>query len=258
MSPVLNSDFGVLRWMRAAVVAAAMGAFVAAHSQTPPPIAAPPSPLPTIGNPSQAAAPAKAEEDIRDIRGPRHIPYSWLWAAYLAGGLAAAGLLAWAYRRWKNRPKIVVKLPHEIALEQLQAALALMNPGQTREFSIMVSDAVRVYIEARFEAKAAHRTTEEFLHQLLFEVMSPLAPYSDSLRDFLQYCDLAKFAKWSLSMPEMQSMHESARKFIEETKPQPGAAAERKLPPEFATPPAAMNGARTRSLPHTQPPILNH
>ena len=54
-----------------------------------------------------------------------------------------------------------------MALERLEAARALMQPGRAREFSIEVSDIVREYIEERFQVMAAHRTTDEFLHDLL-------------------------------------------------------------------------------------------
>lgn len=201
-------------WLLLAVLAASGTLQAQTHS----PATSPAAPTPTIGNPSQPAT-RVVEEDIRDVRAPRHIAYSWLWAAWLAAGMVGGGLLVWAWRHWKNRPKIRIKTAHEIALEKLRKALALMNPDQAREFSIVVSDAVRVYIEARFHSGAAHRTTEEFLHNLLSDTSSPLARYSDSLGEFLKHCDLAKFAKWALSVPEMESMHESARKLIEETKP---------------------------------------
>ncbi len=37
------------------------------------------------------------------------------------------------------------------------------------------------------------------------------------LGDFLQHCDLAKFARWVLSLEEMEEMYDSARTFISET-----------------------------------------
>ncbi len=163
-----------------------------------------------------------AVEDIRDIRGPIHIPYPWLWMVYV---LAAIGILyaLWKiYRYWKNRKKPdIIKLPHEIAFERLEAARLLMNSEKVREFSIAVSDAIRRYIEDRFQVAAAHRTTEEFLYHLMRDASSPLTPYSASLDDFLKHCDLAKFARWDLSSEEMQSMYESARKLVQGTIPLP-------------------------------------
>lgn len=206
----------------------------------PPPVIGNPSQpvsAPTIGNPSQPAT-AVSTEDIHDIRGVQHIPYAWLWIVWLVGLLLALALIIPMARRWKNRPRTPVKTLDELALEQLDASLALIEAGKAREFSIVVSGVVREYIERRFQAKAARRTTEEFLHQLLFDVMSPLAPYSESLGDFLKHCDLAKFAKWTLSADDMRAMHASARNFVIETKPRPGVPPAPNLPPKRATPPA--------------------
>jgi hypothetical protein len=163
-----------------------------------------------------------AVDDIRDIRGPIHIPYPWLWVVYLLIGLVALALIYGGYRLWKKRAKQVpVKLPHEIALERLEKARHLISENKANEFSVEVSDVVRIYIEARFQVAAAHRTTEEFLHDLLKNAQSPLAPYSTSLQEFLTHCDLAKFARWSLSAAEMQSMYESAKRLVTGTIPPP-------------------------------------
>ncbi len=169
-----------------------------------------------------------ATDDIRDIRGPLHIPYPWLWIAYIFLGLIALTILVFLFRRWKNRPISPVIPPHQIALEKLEKALQFMESNQAREFSIAVSDAVRFYIEKRFHCQAAHRTTEEFLHSLLSEQHSSLGRYSTSLEDFLHYCDLAKFAREPLASPQMQSMYESAKRFVEETIPvtQPGVVSQ--------------------------------
>jgi hypothetical protein len=159
------------------------------------------------------------KDDIRDIRGPIHIPFAWLWLIYIVAGITILILGIWLYRFLKNRKKFEkVKLPHEIAFEKLTLAESLMVPEKAREFSILVSDAVRCYIEARFNERAAHRTTEEFLYTLLSNRNSPLIPFSDSLQDFLNHCDLAKFAKSMLSVPQMQSMLNSARTLVEQTK----------------------------------------
>jgi len=156
-------------------------------------------------------------EDIRDIRPPIHIPYGWLWAAYVAGALVAAGF-AFAVWRWRRRGERRRKLPYELALEQLEAARALlMTTEQAYAFSVAVSEVVRYYIEERFQARAAHRTTEEFLHDLLVEQHQSLRPYRPLLADFLEHCDLAKFARWRLSVPEMEAMHQSACIFVIET-----------------------------------------
>jgi hypothetical protein len=171
----------------------------------------------TTVKPAPAAAPNAMTQDIRDIRGPKHIPSPWLWPAWLAGSLVL-GALGGAVWRWnRRRMRATAKLPYEIALDRLEEARALMQPKNAREFSITVSEIVRHYIEDRFHVWAARRTTEEFLYDLLESSDALLASHRSLLGDFLVHCDLAKFARWILSIEEMESMLQSARTFVIET-----------------------------------------
>ena len=174
-------------------------------------------------SPSATAASqaAQAATDIRDIRGPISIPYGWLWAAYVSGGLVLAAVLYGGWRWYRSQAAERAKLPHEIALERLEKARELMTAERAREYSFAVSEITRVYIEARFHERAARRTTEEFLYDLLARSDTPLSAHRALLEDFLQHCDLAKFARWNLSLPDMESMYASARDFILETQPEP-------------------------------------
>ena len=162
--------------------------------------------------------------DIRDIRGVISIPYEWLWAGYVLIGVAAAGLLYAAWRFLRRKAAAKAKLPFEIALEKLEAARSLMTVETVREYAFTVSEIIRVYIEQRFGEKAARRTTEEFLSDLLAQTGTPLAQHRALLEDFLNHCDLIKFARWGATDRELESMHESARAFILDTRPQPDAA----------------------------------
>jgi hypothetical protein len=163
-----------------------------------------------------AAATAASTEDIRDIRGPKAVPSPELWFLWLAGGAALAALAYGAWR-WYRHVSTASKLPYEIALDRLEKARALMTLETAREFSIEVSEIVRSYIEARFHVRVAHQTTEEFLHNLLEPSDALLASHQELLAEFLHHCDLAKFARWILSMEEMEEMHASARVFVLET-----------------------------------------
>jgi hypothetical protein len=163
------------------------------------------------------AAPGVPAEDIRDIRGPKPIPSPWLWPLWLAGGGALAALVyaGWLWNR--RRALASALLPYEIALAGLEEARALMRPQTAREFSIAVSEIVRNYIEERFQVWAARRTTEEFLHDLIEASDSLLTSHRASLAEFLRHCDLAKFARWILSIDEMDTMLQSAHNFVLET-----------------------------------------
>jgi len=107
-----------------------------------------------------------------------------------------------------------MKLPYEVALEKLLAARQFLSPEQAHTFSDLVSEVVRSFIEQTFPVRAEHRTTEEFLCDLVTNADGPLAGHRDTLGEFLGHCDLAKFAMWRLSIPQMEAMHQSARDFI--------------------------------------------
>jgi hypothetical protein len=161
------------------------------------------------------------EEDIRDIHGPLSVParatWGWrLWVALVVLGGLIAGWLTFR-RRSSARPR----LAHEIAFEQLERARSLMQSEQAREFSIQVSAAVRTYLDQRFEVGSTHCTTQEFLAALVATPQNPLQTYTGHLRDFLGHCDLAKFAGFALSVPQMEAMHTSAWRLVDETRPRP-------------------------------------
>ncbi|HWX36314.1 MAG TPA: hypothetical protein VNZ53_53980 [Steroidobacteraceae bacterium] len=194
-----------------AAVAVSLGFLgLSAHAA---PIAAPATAPGVAGAPARNTLPgAPPEEDIFDIRPPIHIAGEVFWAGWGAAALAAAGL---GYGVWRLlRGKLRVKLPYEVALEKLLAARQFLSPQQARTFSDLVSEIVRSFIEQTFPVRAAHRTTEEFLYDLVANADSPLAEHRGTLGEFLGHCDLAKFAKWQLSVPQMEAMLQSARDFI--------------------------------------------
>ncbi len=206
----------------AAMIFTTVGAFAQQPKMSASPSSSAPAALVT---PAQApAASSIAEPDIRDIRGPISIPSPWRWL-WLAGGVALAlGAIYFAWRWHRRFAATKTKQPFEIALDRLEEARRLMTPQHAREYSFAVSEITRDYIEKRFRERAAHRTTDEFLRHLVAQIDSPLAAHRPLLEDFLRYCDLAKFARWELDLPQMESMHESAHNFILATKPAPDFA----------------------------------
>ena len=157
-------------------------------------------------------------DDIRRIKPPVEIPdYSlWLWLALLC---LLAAVAAWFYWRWrKNRPQfqapVVVVPPHVRARDRLKTALALI--AQPRLFAFAVSDALRLYLEERFELRAPERTTEEFLLEM------KTAPHLEErhkvlLSDFLARCDLAKFARYQPAEQELLDLFDAAMRLVDET-----------------------------------------
>ena len=194
----------------------------------------------TPAAPVSSQVPASSEEDIRDIRQPRHLPTPLPWAAVAAGVIILA-VMAFAAWRWIRRGQFLQMLPHEIALQYLEEARRLMDPDQAREYGFAVSKIIRRYIELRFHVHAPNLTTEEFLRDLVEARHTMLESHRALLGESLQHCDLAKFAGWRYSMPDLEAMHASARSFVQETAVDPISAAK-------GTPPAAAPEAAHSSI----------
>jgi hypothetical protein len=158
--------------------------------------------------------------DIRDIKPPVDIPNGWEWVWLTLGFLAVLAVLLFAWKwwqRWRSQIPAVPPVPaHVRAKQKLAEALALI--AQPKTFCIAVSDTIRVYLEERFDFRAPERTTEEFLHELQGTDWLA-AEQKAKLGDFLECCDLVKFAKYEPGEPELLGLHSSALRLVEETEP---------------------------------------
>ena len=163
-----------------------------------------------------------AATDIRDLKPPIEIPTGWAWLWWLLAILAVviAVILIW---RWRQKRKIFVPVvppipAHVRAKQKLAEALALIS--QPKPFVTAVSDTARFYLEERFQFRAPERTTEEFLRELGGTKLL-LPEQKESLGDFLESCDLVKFAKYEPGENELRELHSSALRLVEETEPSP-------------------------------------
>ena len=156
--------------------------------------------------------------DIRPIKPPVAVPDPWTWVFWTAGVLLALGLLVaillLLLKRQKQRAFVPPLPPHARARMKLEAALLLIH--EPRAFAIAVSDAVRVYLEERFQLRAPERTTEEFLRDLK-KTSALTAPQKESLSAFLDQCDLMKFARFEPTEAALRELHESALRLVHET-----------------------------------------
>jgi len=162
---------------------------------------------------------AQATNDLRAIKPPVVIPSGWEWLWWTLTVLALAMLSYFAWRWWqKNRrkPKTleVTIPPHERARRKLQEALDYID--EPRPFCILVSDAVRLYLEEAFSMRAPERTTEEFLDELQTSALLWLTQ-KQLLGDFLMRCDLVKFARHEPPVDQLQELYRSALRLIDET-----------------------------------------
>jgi hypothetical protein len=171
--------------------------------------------------PSQSSATnAAAELTLRDIKAPVDIPNPWLWLWWSLGVLVFA-LTIYFFWRWWNSNQAAKKIeriipPHERARKKLEAALRIIS--EPEQFTVVVADTIRVYLEERFSFRAPERTTEEFLHEL--QNTEHLTPdQKQSLGEFLSRCDLVKFARYQPTEIELRELHAAANRLIDETEP---------------------------------------
>ena len=160
---------------------------------------------------------AEAADDIRDIRGLKTVSGSWVLPAVLAAAVVAA---LCAYVVWRRRHRGIQRRTltlSERTLQCLDSTRPLMHPDTARAFGIAASEIIRDYIEKRFNVVATQRTTEEFLQALLQGSNEALARHRSLLAEFLQQCDFVKFAGDSLAIADMESLFQSARRFVLDT-----------------------------------------
>lgn len=171
-----------------------------------------------------AAQPATVDaltNGLRAVKPPLEIPGGWAWLAWALAALLLAALIAglvlWL-RRARQTPPTPPRPPHVRARLRLEAALALL--AEPKPFVIEVSDTLRGYLEERFNFRAPERTTEEFLRELQ---ATPLLDDAQkrSLADFLQRCDLVKFARYEPTERELRDLHAAAARLVHETEPRP-------------------------------------
>jgi hypothetical protein len=104
-------------------------------------------------------------------------------------------------------------------LRRLQAA-GLPPDSGTEAFYTSLGDIVRRYLTDRFGLRAFKKTTEELL-DLAATLQGLNAPQRESLRQFLQSCDLAKFARLENTAVQRQASAAWLGDFVRQTSAPP-------------------------------------
>lgn len=163
-------------------------------------------------------------EQPRDITGallPPKPPMPLWMRITLAAGTAVLLVGVWrayrALRRWLLRPAPPI-LPEVWALRAL-ADLAggdWFERGRMREYYYRLTEVVRSYIERKFGLAAPEMTTEEFLAVLARDRRA--VPYDAArLRQFLEACDIVKYAAWEPRREDAEAGLATARAFVHAT-----------------------------------------
>jgi hypothetical protein len=154
-------------------------------------------------------------QEFHDISPP--VDYSLVppWLVFVAVFLALtlAGTMVWWFLKRRARVPALTRSPRELALERLEAArveIERMNPYQ---FSIRVSDILRRYVTEQYQLPLTRQTSVEFLTAL-----ARRSEFSEDdkslLSDFLNRCDLIKFARYEATTADSELLLEEAFRFV--------------------------------------------
>ena len=161
-----------------------------------------------------------------DISMPIHTPVSFAEIAPWAGGGLLLIVILFAayyfYRRHKNnQPLFKAEVPaepaHVIALRKLEEIdeQKLWQTGHIKQYHSDLTDAVRNYLDERFDLATIESTTDETMDAVSEDIM-----HKDLIADLkviLERADLAKFAKFQPLPDENQLSLKYAYRIVEKT-----------------------------------------
>lgn len=163
------------------------------------------------------------KEELKDIKSVLDVSWNiFLMLAVILIVLMIGGGLYWYFRQKRNPVKEIaaVILPHEKALQELGRIEVedLIAKGEIKEYYYQVSNVLRNYLEERFSLNAYHQTTQEFIIDIISSDLIE-GRFIEILKDYLQHCDLVKYAELKPLENVSKELICTTRKFIEETKP---------------------------------------
>jgi Domain of unknown function (DUF4381) len=154
-------------------------------------------------------------QEFHDIAPP--VDYSLVppWVIYSVAALALIliGAIIWWLWRKSLRSPPRVRTPRELALDRLEQARVEIEYETPYQFSIRVSDILRRYVTEQYHLPLTRQTSVEFLtalarHSVFSEDDKSL------LTDFLNRCDLIKFARYEATTADSELLLEEAFRFV--------------------------------------------
>jgi hypothetical protein len=155
-----------------------------------------------------------AQTTSHDIAPPVHYSLIPPWVIFVDSVvvLLLIGALVWYGRKLWPKKQIVRTVRERMldALERMEIELERMPPYQ---FSIAVSDVLRRYVLEQFDLPMTRQTSIEFLNAIATTKNFSAADKS-LLTDFLDRCDLIKFARYEATMEDSLLLLDEARRFV--------------------------------------------
>ncbi|HEY4282240.1 MAG TPA: DUF4381 family protein [Chthoniobacterales bacterium] len=149
-----------------------------------------------------------------EIQPPMDYSLTPRWMIYAAvfATLSIIGLVIWLLTR-KSKRQLPPKLPRHRALEALELIGQEIDHMTPYQFSIRVSDILRSYVTEQYGLPLTRQTSVEFLERVVRS--SQFSEDEKSLlQDFLNRCDLIKFARYAATTADSYSLLEEATRFV--------------------------------------------
>jgi hypothetical protein len=183
-------------------------------------------------------------EDIRDLKPPIEIQGpSRIF--YIAGVLLLVTFVfAWLYLRNKAKALKIPEIPEELRKAAWEVAISelhklresdLLEKRLVKQYYMILSEIIRKYIQRRFQIVALDRTTQEIKQEL--KGIKIDRGTIELIDNFLQDCDLVKFAKFIPEAEKISENWQQATEIAESTKPQEVAVQDQELEKEKITRP---------------------
>ena len=174
------------------------------------------------------------EKVLKDVKPPMELVEGLPWWIWVLIGLFLIGIAIYLIHRrraGRSGERTVQKAPprpiDELGEFDKIAALGLLEKGAFKSHYILISDAMRRYIERRYAIEAMERTTWEILSEMNTSRMDAVTVAK--IDGFLSSCDLVKFAKLIPPKDEMEGIIDRAKNIVMETMRLPEGEAAKSL-----------------------------
>ena len=162
-------------------------------------------------------------EDLQGLKPQAGLPVPPLWPWIVLSALlliALCTLLIWFYFRMRKHliqsvpeisppPVVDMRLPHEIALAELDRIEKLDLPGQGRfkEYYTLVTNCIRQYLSNEFEFPALDQTTDETKRALSKRLASKRDVLPDQVNEVTRLLEEGALVKFARFVPQVEEAY---------------------------------------------------
>jgi hypothetical protein len=163
------------------------------------------------------------EDTLKDLKPQADIETDYKPLLFFLAAAASAAYLVYRLVRYlrgrRRRPPLKperLRSPEEVAREAIERLLSrkLVEQGQIKLFYLELSEIIKRFLGSKLGVISLERTTEEFTRDLR-AISVPSAQYR-MIREFLEDCDLVKFAKYQPGREEVEQIVSRSRAMIDE------------------------------------------